>query len=68
MCKRPGKIASDMIRCSKERKLKIRWPTDLVFGADVTKVPDTINSKLQQKILNVVGLFFDIVIIGKIPP
>ena len=60
-------MASPMIRCSKERKLKIRWPTDLVFGADVTEVPDTINSKLQQKILNV-GLLFDIVIIGKIPP
>ena len=60
-------MASPMIRCSKERKLKIRWPTDLVFVADVTEVPDKINSKLQQKILNV-GLFFDIVIIGKIPP
>ena len=67
MCKRPGNDARPVLSCDRVNGLQIRWPTDLVFTADVINVPENIRQTLETRIKNR-GLTLDVVVLGISPP
>lgn len=66
VCGQQSDETDPAISCSKDN-LRIRWPTNLTFGAAVVKIPDSVLSKLEDRIRSK-GLALDIVVISRNPP
>lgn len=65
MCK-PSEESLPILSCDGVKDLRIRWPTDLVFAADVVSVPADIRQALERKI-SYRGATLDVTVFGAFP-
>lgn len=66
MCKKPSGDSQPILSCDGANALEIRWPTDLVFAADVVSVPADILQALEARIRNR-GVTLDVTVFGAFP-
>ena len=54
-----------VVLCSNE-KLTIQWPTDLVYGGEVTEIPSDVHSMMSERLRNK-GSAFSLTVVGHVP-
>lgn len=64
-CKKAGANSMPILSCNKDQ-LKIRWPTDIDFPADIASVPTNIRQSLESRIRSPL-VTLDVVVLGAKP-